>query len=160
MSSNEKKQRSILEDLCASSALLLTARMPRPVGSMKPFCEPDTQQSTPHSSMRKSMQPTELTPSTKRSAGCLASFSALRTPATSLVTPVAVSLWVAEPWRHVDPEQRELAEAAHEDFVAAVERIGDGGFPGAGAGGGVDEDAALGELEGPFQVLEQGLREL
>ena len=36
----------------------------------------------------------ELTPSTKSSAGCFVSFSAFRTPATSLVTPVAVSLWV------------------------------------------------------------------
>ena len=40
------------------------------------------------------MLPIELTPSTMSSAGCLASFSARRMPATSLVTPVAVSLWV------------------------------------------------------------------
>ncbi len=36
----------------------------------------------------------ELTPSTMSSAGCRVSFRARRIPATSLVTPVAVSLWV------------------------------------------------------------------
>ena len=61
---------------------------------MSPFCDPVTARSTPHSSIRKSMLAIELTPSTMRSAGCLVSFSALRMPATSLVTPVAVSLWV------------------------------------------------------------------
>ena len=40
------------------------------------------------------MLPIELTPSTIRSAGCLVSLSARRMGATSLVTPVAVSLWV------------------------------------------------------------------
>ncbi len=59
---------------------------------MNPFCEPVTAMSTPHSSIRKSMDAMELTPSTKRSAGWRASSSALRTPAISLVTPVAVSL--------------------------------------------------------------------
>ena len=63
---------------------------------MKPFCEPETQQSTPHSSMRKSIEPIDDTPSTNSSAGCLAASSALRTPAMSLVTPVAVSLWVTK----------------------------------------------------------------
>ena len=34
----------------------LTPTMARPTGIMKPFCEPETQTSTPHSSMRKSMR--------------------------------------------------------------------------------------------------------
>ncbi len=45
---------------------------------MSPFCEPVTAQSTPHSSIRKSMLPIELTPSTMSRAGCLVSFSAFR----------------------------------------------------------------------------------
>ena len=68
--------------------------MARPVGSMKPFWLPVTATSTPHSSMRKSMQAIELTPSTRSSAGCFAASIALRTAATSERTPVAVSLWV------------------------------------------------------------------
>jgi hypothetical protein len=61
---------------------------------MKPFCEPLTAQSTPHSSWRKSIEPIDETPSTKSSAGWFAASSAARQPATSLVTPVAVSFWV------------------------------------------------------------------
>ena len=53
----------------ASSAFWLAQTMPKPAGSIRPFCEPVTAQSTPHSSMRKSMLPIELTPSTKSSAG-------------------------------------------------------------------------------------------
>jgi len=79
--------------LAASSAFWLTPRMVSPVGSMKPFCDPETARSTPHSSMRKSMAAIDETPSTQSSAGCWASSRALRTAATSLVTPVAVSLW-------------------------------------------------------------------
>ncbi len=93
MSSKDRKQRGHFAVLLASSAFALAATMARPVGSMKPFCEPETARSTPHSDMRKSIEAIELTPSTIRSAGCLASSSARRTPATSLVTPVAVSLW-------------------------------------------------------------------
>ena len=59
---------------------------------MKPFCEPVTAMSTPHSSMRKSIEPIELTPSTKSIAGCTAASMALRTAAMSERTPVAVSL--------------------------------------------------------------------
>jgi hypothetical protein len=68
--------------------------MPRPAGSINPFWEPQTARSTPHSSIRKSMLAIELTPSTMSRAGWRVSFNAWRTPATSLVTPVAVSLWV------------------------------------------------------------------
>jgi hypothetical protein len=76
------------------SAFWLAQTMPSPAGSMSPFCEPVTARSTPHSSIRKSMLAIELTPSTMSSAGCWSSFSTSRMPATSLVTPVAVSLWV------------------------------------------------------------------
>ena len=64
MSAKSKKQRGHLAVLCAASAFWLAATMASPVGSMKPFCEPDTARSTPHSSMRKSMLAMELTPST------------------------------------------------------------------------------------------------
>jgi hypothetical protein len=63
-------------------------------GSMKPFWLPVTAQSTPHSSMRKSIEAIELTPSTMRSAGWPVASRARRTAAMSEVTPVAVSLWV------------------------------------------------------------------
>ncbi|MNC90423.1 hypothetical protein D3C83_65210 [compost metagenome] len=69
MSSKEKNTRCSFALLRASSAFWLTQTMPRPVGTMKPFCEPLTHASTPHSSMRKSMLATELTPSTNSSAG-------------------------------------------------------------------------------------------
>ena len=94
MSPKSKKTRGSLAWSYWAAAFWLTATMPSPAGSMRPFWEPVTAQSTPHSSMRKSMLAIELTPSTMRSAGWRASSSAFRTPATSLVTPVAVSLWV------------------------------------------------------------------
>src|SRR6185312_13031223 len=93
MSAKSRKQRGHLAVLPAASAFGLAATIARPGGSMKPFCEPATARSTPHSSMRKSMLAIELMPSTMSSAGWRAASSALRTPATSLVTPVAVSLW-------------------------------------------------------------------
>ena len=37
----------------------------------------------------------------------------------------------AETLGHVDPQQRELAEAAHQNLVAAVQRVGDRRLPGA-----------------------------
>ena len=55
---------------------------------------------------------------------------------------------------------RELAEAAHQHLVAAVQRVGDRRLPGAGAGRGEDEDAAVRELEHLLDVLEQRQREL
>ena len=48
----------------AASALGLAHTMPRPAGSIRPFCEPVTARSTCHSSIRKSIDPIELTPST------------------------------------------------------------------------------------------------
>jgi hypothetical protein len=79
----------------AASAFWLTHKTASPAGSISPFCEPLTQMSTPHASMRKSMLASELTASTKSSAGCFAASIARRTAAMSLVTPVAVSLCVA-----------------------------------------------------------------
>ena len=94
MSPKSKKQRGSLACSVLESAFGLAQTMPRPAGSMSPFCDPVTARSTPHSSIRKSMLAMELTPSTISSASCLVSRSACRMPATSLVTPVAVSLWV------------------------------------------------------------------
>ena len=198
MSSNEKKQRFMRPFwlLLASSAFWLTARMPRPVGSMKPFCEPETQQSTPHSPMRMSSEPTEDTPSTNSSAGCLAASSAFRTPAMSLADAgrrfvlrgehgldfvvlvlgedigvllernARAPLFIAkldletEALGHVDPEQRELAEAAHQNLVADGERVLDRRFPGARARRREDEYAAVLHLEDLLQILEHRQREL
>ena len=69
--------------------------MASPEGSMNPFWDPVTATSTPHSSIRKSIEPMEDTPSTKNSAGCPAASIARRTAAMSETTPVAVSLCVA-----------------------------------------------------------------
>ena len=94
MSRKSRKQRGSFAVSIAASAFGLTPTMARPVGSMKPFWLPVTATSTPHSSMRKSIEAIELTPSTRRSAGCFAASIARRTAATSERTPVAVSLWV------------------------------------------------------------------
>jgi hypothetical protein len=69
MSWKSKKQRGPLAAALASIALGLMQSTASPVGSMKPFCEPATAMSTPHSSMRKSMLAIELTPSTNSMAG-------------------------------------------------------------------------------------------
>ncbi|MEY9768192.1 hypothetical protein ABIA14_000469 [Sinorhizobium fredii] len=61
----------------------------------------------------------------------------------------------AEALGHVDPEMRELAEAAHQHLVAGGEHIGHRRFPGAGAGRGIDEDAAVPVLEDLLDVGEK-----
>ena len=48
-------RRSSVAVSCAFIALGLAAEMPRPTGSIKPFWEPTTATSMPHSSMRKSI---------------------------------------------------------------------------------------------------------
>src|SRR6266705_348447 len=93
MSPKSKKTRGHLACSRAASALGLAQTSPSPAGSIRPFCDPVMTRSTFHSSMRKSIEPMELTPSTYSRAGCCAASIALRTAATSLVTPVAVSLW-------------------------------------------------------------------
>src|SRR5256886_8091701 len=93
MSPKSKKTRGHLACSRAASALGLAQTSPSPAGSIRPFCDPVMARSTFHSSMRKSIEPMELTPSTYSRAGCCAASIALRTAATSLVTPVAVSLW-------------------------------------------------------------------
>ena len=45
-------ERGMRADFDASSALALTALNDRPGGSIRPFCEPETVTSTPHSSCR------------------------------------------------------------------------------------------------------------
>ena len=77
--------------VCASSAFWLTQAKPRPAGIMKPFWLPAMAPSTRHSSMRKSIEPIEDTPSTNSIAGCFAASIARRTAGMSVVTPVAVS---------------------------------------------------------------------
>src|SRR2546425_7593580 len=71
----------------------LTARIAMPGGSMSPFWGPVSATSTPQASKRKSMDASEETVSTSRSAGWLTRFIAARTAATFAVTPVEVSLW-------------------------------------------------------------------
>ena len=69
-------------DFEAARALSLTALNPRPGGNISPFWEPVTAQSTPHSSMRKSIDAIDDTPSTNNSAGCPAASSARRASAS------------------------------------------------------------------------------
>ena len=95
MSRTSKKVRGSLAVSTAAIALSEKPTIARPAGSMKPFCEPVTATSTPHSSKRKSIEAIELTPSTKSSAGWEAASIARLTAAMSERTPVAVSLWVA-----------------------------------------------------------------
>ena len=59
---------------------------------MSPFCEPVTVTSTPHSSWRKSMDASEDTVSTMKSAGWPAASMAARMSGMLVVTPVEVSL--------------------------------------------------------------------
>ena len=59
---------------------------------MSPFCEPVTVTSTPHSSWRKSMDASEDTVSTMKSAGWPAASMAARMSGRLVVTPVEVSL--------------------------------------------------------------------
>ena len=63
-----------------------------PVGSIRPFCEPATTTSTPHSSMRKSIDARDEITSTRNNAGCPAASIARRSAAMSWTTPVEVSL--------------------------------------------------------------------
>ena len=65
----------------------------------------------------------------------------------------------AEALRHVDPEVAELAVAGGQDLVAAGEGVGQRGFPDARAGGGEQEDRALGGAEHLLGVLEERLRQ-
>ena len=58
------KQRGQVAVSQALSAFWLTPTMAMPVASMKPFWEPETARSTPHSSMRKSIEASEDTQST------------------------------------------------------------------------------------------------
>ena len=64
----------------------------RPGGSISPFCEPATVTSTPHSSIRYSIEASEEIVSTKSSAGWRAASIASRTAGIRLTTPVEVSL--------------------------------------------------------------------
>ncbi len=66
----------------------------------------------------------------------------------------------AEALAQVDPEQRELAEHRRQHLVAGRQRVGDGGFPAAGAGAGEDDDLARFGLKDLLQVGEERQREL
>src|SRR5437870_12276863 len=80
------------DDLDAASAFSLMALKPSPGGNNSPFCEQPMVTSTPHSSWRKSMEPSEEMVSTSSKAGCRARSMALRASRTRLVMPVEVSL--------------------------------------------------------------------
>ena len=77
----------------AASALALIALKLRPGGSIRPFCDPASVTSRPHSSCRRSIDPSDDTASTSSSAGCRARSIARRISGSRLVTPVEVSLW-------------------------------------------------------------------
>ena len=82
--------------LCASIALAETPVNDMPVGSIKPFWLPPTATSTPHSSMRKSSEPSEEIVSLNNKAGCFVASSAARTSFSGNSMPVAVSLCTAQ----------------------------------------------------------------
>ena len=96
MSSQEKKDFGSFAVLATFSAFSLAAVKPSPGGSIRPFCEPVTVTSTPHSSWRKSIEASDDTVSAISSAGCFAASMALRTSATQEVTPEEVSLWTTQ----------------------------------------------------------------
>ena len=77
----------------AASARSLMALKLRPGGNIKPFCDPASVTSSPHSSWRRSIDPSDDTASTSNSAGCAAASIACRMAGRRLVTPVDVSLW-------------------------------------------------------------------
>src|SRR3954451_3721394 len=68
----------------------------RPGGSIRPFCEPATVTSTPHSSCRYSIEASDETVSTMRSAGWPAASMARRMSGMRLVTPGEGSLWATQ----------------------------------------------------------------
>jgi hypothetical protein len=155
---------------------------------MKPFCEPETQQSTRHSPDRRHAVDEQQRRVLRRIerlayAGDVAGHARRRLVvrgehgldlARSVLgedvgillerharAPLLVAQHdlEAQALGHIDPEQRELAEAAHEHFVAAVERVRDRRFPGARAGRRINKDAAVLHFEDLLQVLEDRQRE-
>jgi hypothetical protein len=76
------------------------------------------------------------------------------------VTPVALDdIDVeTEAARDLDPVERELSGFGHEHAVARAHRIGERCFPAAGAGRGIDHDAAA-RAAHPPQAIEDGARE-
>jgi hypothetical protein len=92
ISFHDQNDRGSFASLAAPIALSLTALNDRPGGSIKPFCEPATVTSTPHSSCRKSIEPSEEIVSTINSAGCRARSIAWRAASTGETQPVEVSL--------------------------------------------------------------------
>ena len=87
---------TVLESLAARIAFSLTPVSPTPGGSIRPFCEPETVTSTPHSSMRKSAEARPETLSTRNRAGCRAASIAFLISAMFETTPVEVSLWTTQ----------------------------------------------------------------
>ena len=61
--------------------------------------------------------------------------------------------------RHLHPEHRELPGLAHQDLVAGRQRVGEAGFPGAGAGRRVDDDVRR-RLEQALDAGEHAVSEL
>ena len=65
----------------------------------------------------------------------------------------------AELLRHLLPQRGELAGLHHQHAVAGRQRVDQRGFPGAGAGRGVDDDR-IGGLEDGLDAVEAALGEL
>ena len=66
---------------------------------------------------------------------------------------------IAHALRHIDPEMAELAEARHQNLVAGRQCVGEGGFPGASAGGREKKDLTVFGLVDLLQILEQRQRQ-
>src|SRR6185312_823711 len=82
--------------LATASAFSETALKPRPGGSIRPFCEPATETSTPQASCSYSIEPRPEMVSTIKSAGCLTRSMTLRTSCGEVTQPVEVSLWTTQ----------------------------------------------------------------
>ena len=65
----------------------------------------------------------------------------------------------AQPFSHLDPKGRKLAEPRHQDPVALVQRVGECGLPGAGPGRREHEDPAGAGAENLLQIIQKRLHE-
>src|SRR6266550_2907813 len=165
MSPKSKKTRGHLARSRAASALGLAQTSPSPAGSIRPFCDPVMARSTFHSSMRKSIEPMELTPSTYSRAGCCAASIALRVLRQDLPDPVGWRALApldiddvhaqAMPLGEIDPQVAELAVPRREHPIARRERVDERRLPPAGAGRGEDERLPRRRLEDFPEIAEQ-----
>src|SRR3989442_7034389 len=93
ISSQPQYDRGRRAPLLAASAFSLTQLNDRPGGNIKPFCEPATVTSTPHSSWRYLIEASEENLWTILKAGGPAPAVAFPVPALRLASPLREPLW-------------------------------------------------------------------